>query len=132
MAVYHKIENPVFIAAIERLLMYNTYYEKASEVLQMLDHTVLSNCFSKQFYEVMFGHCISLLDSGSSHDLIQLHDIMETQGTNTLPVEVIEKFKKYLAQEIDEGLSPHEITKFLKIYADDKEFTHFILVKALE
>ena len=97
MVVYHKIENPVFIAAIERLLMYNTYYEKASEVLQMLDHTVLSNCFSKQFYEVMFGHCISLLDSGSSHDLIQLHDIMETQGMNTLPVEVIEQFKKYLA-----------------------------------
>ena len=49
-----------------------------------------------------------------------------------IPKEVIEKFKKYLAEEIDEGLSLHEITKFLKIYQHDKEFTRFILAKALE
>ena len=28
--VHHRIENPIFIRALERLLMYNTYYEHAS------------------------------------------------------------------------------------------------------
>ena len=130
--VHHRIENPIFIGALERLLMYNTYYEHAGQVLSMLEQAVLSRRFSQQFYEIMFGHCISLLDSGSSHDLIKLYDLMETQGKVSLPPEVIEKFKKYLAEEIDEGLSLHEITKFLKIYKDDKQFTCFILAKALE
>ena len=77
-AVHHKIENSVFIAALERLLMYNTYYDQAREVLPVLEYAARSKRFSEQFFEVMFGHCIALLDSGTSHDLIKLHDLMES------------------------------------------------------
>ena len=73
--------------------MHNTYYDQAWKVFEILETTTQSKSFSEEFYDVMFGHCITLLDSGTSHDLIKLYDFMESQGRSTLPTDVVENFK---------------------------------------
>ena len=80
----------------------------------------------------MYNQCYALLETGSSHDLIKLYDMHQERGAEWKPGEVIDNFKKYIAQEIDLGLSLNEITKLLNIYEKDKEFCHFILSKAIE